>query len=133
MEEVIEALREKALIVSAPIRLPVHDDLLSVEEEILIAIPYELREFLSEVSDVVYGSLEPVTVTDPNAHTHLPEVAATAWNSCVPRHLVPFCQDGNSYYCIGDDAEVSLWSPDGQSDQHWISIWDWAQDVWLNS
>ncbi|MDD7804919.1 MAG: SMI1/KNR4 family protein [Endozoicomonas sp. (ex Botrylloides leachii)] len=133
MEDIIEALRENALDVPTSIPLPNEDDLVNVEEEILIPLPYDLREFLLQVSDVVYGSLEPVTITDPHAHTHLPEVASQAWSIFVPRHLIPICQEGNSYYCISADGEICHWSQEGQSEQTWSSIWQWASNVWLQS
>lgn len=53
---------------------------MEIQEQILIHLPHGLREFLLTVSDVVYGHLEPVTASDPNSHTYLPEVTATAWD-----------------------------------------------------
>lgn len=57
---------------------------MEIEEQLLINLPFELREFLLKVSDVVYGRLEPVTVTDPQSHTYLPEVTAVAWDLGLP-------------------------------------------------
>ncbi|MFE1817352.1 SMI1/KNR4 family protein, partial [Metapseudomonas otitidis] len=74
--------------VPVPLELPDEDLLVEIEEELLINMPFGLREFLLTVSDVVYGSLEPVTVTDPQSHTYLPDVAANAWDAGVPRDLV---------------------------------------------
>ncbi|MDP0561627.1 MAG: SMI1/KNR4 family protein [Candidatus Endonucleobacter sp. (ex Gigantidas childressi)] len=134
MEDVIELLRDRALNVPVPLKLPVDDDLLTTEEAILMALPYDLREFLLMVSDVVYGSLEPVTVSDPCSHTYLPEIASQAWNMGMERHLIPICQIDDSYYCIDIEGEISLWSIGGNlSDKTWESIWHWIQDVWLNS
>ena len=64
MEEVIEQLRELNEPVPVPLELPEEELLVEIEEQILINLPFELREFLLKVSDVVYGRLEPVTVTD---------------------------------------------------------------------
>src|SRR5690554_7775213 len=86
MEDVVELLREHNQPVPTPLELPTDDDLLDVQEQILIHLPHGLREFLLEVSDVVYGHLEPVTASDPQSHTYLPEVAATAWDLGLPRH-----------------------------------------------
>ncbi len=133
MEDVIDMLQERAEKIPTPLRLPEDDELIGIEEELLIPLPSDLREFLLQVSDVVYGAIEPVTVTDPQAHTHLPEVAATAWDTCVPRHLIPICQDDNHYYCISEDGEISLWTHEGETDQTWPSIWQWAREVWLKS
>ena len=100
VEEVIEQLREANEPVPVPLELPDEDQLVEVEEQLFINIPFVFKEFLLTVSDVVYGSLEPVTITDPQSHTYLPEVAANAWDIGVPRELIPICQDGDDYYCV---------------------------------
>lgn len=66
MEEVIEQLREANQPVPVPLELPDEDQLVEIEEELFINIPFVFKEFLLTVSDVVYGSLEPVTVTTHN-------------------------------------------------------------------
>lgn len=133
MEDVVELLREHNQPVPVPLELPTDDDLLDVQEQILINLPHELREFLLEVSDVVYGHLEPVTASDPQSHTYLPEVAATAWDLGLPRHLVPLCQEGERYFAVEPEGEVVLWSlaEDGYLDDSWESVWHWARDYWL--
>ncbi|WP_375740746.1 SMI1/KNR4 family protein [Pseudomonas boanensis] len=135
MEEVIEQLRELNETVPVPLELPDEELLVEIEEQLLINLPFELREFLLKVSDVVYGRLEPVTATDPQSHTYLPEVAAVAWDLGVPRDLVPLCQDGRDYYVVDGEGEVLLWSgEEGElTDESWDSVWHWARDVWLTS
>ncbi len=133
MNEVADELREQAVKVSVPLEKPEIEDIVDVEEQILIGLPAEMREFLIEVSDIIFGSIEPVTVMDPQSHTYLVEVAAMAWDLGVPRHLIPICQSGHSYYCIESDGEISLWSNGEFSDEIWDSIWLWAEDIWLNS
>lgn len=135
MEDVIEQLRELNEPVPVPLELPDEELLVEIEEQLLINLPHDLREFLLKVSDVVHGRLEPVTVTDPHSHTYLPEVAANAWDQGVPRDLVPLCQDRADYYVVDIEGEVLLWSADdGElSDESWDSVWHWARDVWLAS
>lgn len=133
LEDVIELLRERAADIPVPLTLPDEDDLIGIEEALLIPLPYDLREFLLQLSDVVYGSLEPVTVTDPQSHTYLPEVAAIAWDAGIPRHLLPICEDKNGFYCISEEGLVSHWSAQGESKEAWNSIWQWAREVWLAS
>ena len=135
MEEVIEELREQNEPVPVPLELPDDDQLVEIEEQLLINLPFELREFLLKVSDVVYGRLEPVTATDPQSHTYLPDVAATAWDLGLPRDLVPLCQDGRDYYVVDIEGQVTLWDgDDGElTDETWDSVWHWARDVWLES
>ncbi|MRI32014.1 SMI1/KNR4 family protein [Endozoicomonas sp. OPT23] len=134
MEDVIEELREVALDVPSPLELPNEDDIIDAEEQILIPIPFELREFLLNVSDVVYGSLEPVTITDSQSHTYLPEVSAIAWDLGMPRDLLPICEYAGGYYCISAEGEIGLWSEGVLAeDDTWPSIWHWAKDIWLQS
>ncbi len=135
MEDVIDQLREVNETVPVPLELPEEETLVEIQEQILIHLPYELREFLLKVSDVVYGRLEPVTASDPHSHTYLPEVAATAWDIGVPRELVPLCQDGRDYYVVDAEGEVFLWLEEtGElDDETWESVWHWVRDVWLES
>lgn len=134
MESVIDELREVNEPVPVPLELPDMDAIIDAEEQILISLDGEFRQFLLTVSDVVYGSLEPVTVTDPNSHTYLPEVAATAWSLGVPRHMVPVCEDRGNYYCANELGQIVLWR-NGElvDDEPWEDIWHWAQDIWLCS
>jgi hypothetical protein len=133
VEEVIDAIRENAIEQSIPLDLPTDDDLVIIEEQILMPLPYSFKQFLLTVSDVVLGSLEPVTASDPYLHTYLPEVTAQAWADGLSRELIPICQVGSDYYCINQNAEVMFWVNGELEDEHWESIWRWAQDVWLES
>ena len=134
MEEILELLRDHNELVPVPLELPDHDRLVEIEEEILLPIPRDVRTFLLEASDVIYGSLEPVTAADPNSHTYLPDVTSMAWAQGVPRYLLPICEHRGSYYCVDPDGEVCLWR-DGDlvEDKTWPSIWQWVRDVWLES
>ena len=84
-EEIIDMLRDSNQPVPVPLDLPDEDVLVEVEEQILLPIPRDMRTYLLEASDVIYGSLEPVTAADPYSHTYLPEVAAVAWSLGEPR------------------------------------------------
>lgn len=134
IEEIVDQLRALNEPVPVPLELPDEDLLVEIEEQLLIGIPCELRQFLLHASDVVYGRLEPVTVTDPQSHTFLPEVAANAWDAGVPRHLVPLCQDGLDYYLVDMESRVLHW--DGRTEvlneeDGWDSVWHWVLDVWM--
>jgi len=133
MEEIVDRIRGSAIASASCLELPSHDDLVLVEEELLLPIPNEFRNFLLQVSDVLIGRLEPVTVADPGAHTHLPEVTANAWANDLPRDLMVVCQDGEDYYCITQDGEIQLWQEGEITDQVWMDIWLWAEDVWLQA
>ncbi|MDC3332829.1 SMI1/KNR4 family protein [bacterium] len=133
MDSVIEELRAHNEEVPVPLELPDMDDIIDAEEQILISLDGEFKQFLLTVSDVVYGYLEPVTVADPNSHTYLPEVAAQAWSLGLPREYIPLCEDRGGYYCTNEGGEVVLWK-DGKltNDEPWPNVWHWAQSVWVN-
>lgn len=135
MQDVLELLREHNQSVPVPLELPSEDDLLDVQEQILIHLPHELREFLLEASDVIYGYLEPVTASDPQSHTYLPEVAASAWDQGLPRHLVPLCLYGDDCFAVAEDGEVVHWSfvENDFSEHSWESVWHWVRDYWLEA
>ena len=135
MEDIIDILREKNQDIPVPLDLPDMDDLVTIQEELLIHLPHDYKSFLLTVSDVVYGHIEPCTVTDPQSHTYLPEVTARAWDMGIPRYLIPVCEHAGDFFCIAQDGEISLWSPGMNEDEEkttWESIWHWAADIWLN-
>lgn len=134
MQKIIDELRACNDSVPVPLDLPDMDDIIDAEEAIFLSLDPEFRQFLLTVSDVVYGTLEPVTVSDPNSHTYLPEVAAVAWSLGVSRELIPLCEDRGKYYCVNEAGEVLLWE-DGSltNDEPWSDVWVWAEHVWLNS
>jgi hypothetical protein len=131
MEEILDLLREYNETVPVPLELPDEDQLVIVEEELLLPIPRDMREYLLKASDVVYGSLEPVTAADPNSHTYLPEVAAVAWSLGVPRYLMPLCEVNGAYYCVEQEGEIVFWRDGELTDDNWLTIWYWVREVWL--
>lgn len=133
MEDVIELLRECNESALVPLTLPDEDDLVEIEEQLLIPLPDDYKVFLLTVSDVICGRIEPATVTDPQSHTYLPEMAATAWDNGVSRELIPICEVDGNYYCIDQDGRVFLWSGDDITEDEWSSIWQWSKEVWLES
>ncbi|AZQ11574.1 MULTISPECIES: SMI1/KNR4 family protein [Shewanella] len=133
MHELIEQLQEMSEQVPVPLELPSFDQLIDVEEEILIPLPSELKEYLLHASDVIVGSLEPVTAADRQSHTFLPEVAAYAWSIGLPRAMIPICQNGDNFYCIDQEGQVHYWAFGDFTEDQWDSFWEWAEDVWMNS
>ena len=134
MERVIEELRANNETVPVPLDLPDMDDIIDVEEQILLSLDNEFRQFQLTVSDVICGTMEPVTVADPNSHTYLPEVAAVAWSLGLSRELIPLCEYRGGYYCTNEIGEVNYWLDGEMSDEEpWADVWVWAEHVWLNS
>jgi hypothetical protein len=113
-------------------RLPTEAEVTAAEKEIGIQLHPDLRKYLLEASDVVYGTLEPVTVTDPSFNTHLPSVCESAWEEMdVPRKLLPICEDNGDYYCMNKKGEVVFWSHDGATDEKWKDLATWIEELWI--
>ena len=132
MEEIIEFLRENNELISTPLDLPTHDDLVEIEEAILMPLPYDYREFLLEVSDVVYGRIEPATAADPRSHTYLAEMTSVAWDSGLSREYVPICEYDGGYACIAQDGKIVFWNRNDFVNEEWETIWHWVRDVWIS-
>ncbi len=133
MQDILEMLRERNEEVPIPLDLPDEDDLVIIQEEILIHLPDDYKQFLLLVSDVICGSIEPATVCDPQSHTYLPDIASRAWDIGIPRELIPVCEVNGNFYCIAEDGEISYWVDLEPTEDNWSSIWHWAKDVWLDS
>jgi hypothetical protein len=131
--DVIDLLREANEPVPIPLELPDEDLLVEIEEQILIGLPDEFKAFLLTVSDVVYGSVEPVTVTEAQSHTYLPEVASRAWDIGVPREQIPICECDGDFFCINEQGIITACRGELQLEEQWQSNWDWAKEVWLES
>ena len=133
MDDVIEELRDCAETVPVALELPDMDQIVEAEEEILIGLPFEFKQFELHVSDLVIGSLEPVTIADPSSHTYLPEVTAQAWNDGLPREYIVLCQKDHNYYCVDEQGTVKFWCEGVITEQEWETVWHWARDVWMLS
>ncbi len=133
MQDVIDLLQESNIDIPVPLELPNDDDLVVIEEELFLPLPYDYKEFLLTVSDVIYGSIEPATVTDASSHTHLPELAAQAWDIGISRELIPICEHQGNYYCLQQDGSIQYYENLQKTEEEWSSIWHWAKEVWLES
>lgn len=119
--------------VPRPLRLPTSNEADDAERRLGVTFHPDFRRYLLECSDVVYGVLEPVTITCPESHTDLFRVAEAAWEGYgVPRELLPICEDNANFYCMNSSGEVVFWSHDGRASEKWASLADWIDHVWLD-
>ena len=132
IEEAIQNLRDLNESLPKPMRLPSVDEIEEIEQELSVKFHADYSKYLREASDVVFGVLEPATITDPESHTYLPRVARTAWTQMgVPQDLLPICEDNGDYYCMNGAGEVVFWSHNGLTDEKWSNLATWIQEVWL--
>lgn len=132
LDEAIGRLRELNQDVPAPTRLPMAAEVAAAEKELGVAFHPDFRRYLLEASDVVYGAVEPVTITDPEAHTDLLGVSRGAWDDYeMPKSLLPICEDNGDYYCMDKKGRVVFWSSDGATEDTWKNLATWIEEVWI--
>src|SRR4051794_35190701 len=101
LDEAIAALRARNEAVPVPMRLPTEAEVRAVEGRLGVKFHPDLRRFLLEAGDVVFGGGERVTVAPPTGHTDMVAVWEAAWGEMgLPRKYVPFCEDNGDYYCM---------------------------------
>ena len=123
MEQIIKELRELKEPVPKPLRLPSVKEVSGTETELRVSFHPDFVKYLLEASDVVYGTIEPATITNPESHTHLPEIAKSAWEDIgVPKDIIPICEDNSDYYCMNKNGEVLFWSHNGLTDEKWPNL-----------
>ncbi|GAB2189433.1 SMI1/KNR4 family protein [Sessilibacter sp. MAH2] len=134
-EDVLEKLANISQSTLLPIPQATMDDIVDAQEEMLVSFPAEFRDFLISVSHMEVGSIEPVTLSDPELHTYLPEMASQAWELGLPRDLLPLCRVEDGFYVVTLADQVEFWRIEDQdfSGDIWESIWQWADEVWLES
>lgn len=132
MEDIIEQLEALNQVVPIPLEPPTDDDILCAEEAILLPFPVEYKTFLETVSHIIYGRIEPCTVSDSGSHTYLPEVTSIAWDQGMPRDVFAICETTEGYYCMDDKGHIGLWNNGQFRKETWESIWQWAKNIWLN-
>ncbi len=133
LDQAIKELRERNEKVPIPMRLPTEAEVATAEKELGIPFPFDFRRYLLQASDIVFSTLEPVTVTDPENQTHLTEVACAAWEDMdLPPDLLPFCEDNGDYYCLNKQGEAVFWSHnDGAITEKWENLATWIEEVWI--
>ncbi len=112
-------------------RLPTRAEVEEIARATGVVIPSDLIRYLIEASDVVFGTKEPVTLCDPNSHTHFPTVLSDARDAGVSTELVPICEDNGDYYCMTPNAQIIFWSHDGKSEDRWRDLAEWIERVWI--
>lgn len=132
LDEAIEQLRELNEPVPIPMRLPTPEEVAGAEQELGVKFHPDYRKYLLQASDVVFGAIEPATITDPDSHTHLISLCESAWEQMeLPRTLLPICGDNGDYYCMNERGEVRFRPHDGTSKEKWRNLATWIEEVWI--
>jgi len=132
LDRVIHELRKINEPVPRPMRLPTPDEVDRAQQQLGAIFHADYRKYLLEASDIVYGTLEPCTVTPNGGHTDLIAVARDAWDTVgVPQDLIPICEDNGDYYCMDTSGQIVFWSHNGSTDEKWPDLATWIKQVWI--
>lgn len=132
LDEAIAKLRRLNEPVPKPLRLPTTDEVIALERALDYQLHPDFRRYLLETSDIVFGTLEPVTAIPESGHTYLLRVVEAARLLGLPHYLVPICADNADVYGMTPDGEVVYWSHNGATDEKWSDLATWIEDVWIN-
>ena len=131
LDSAFAKLRKANEEVPKPLLLPSVSELADLEETLNLKLHQDRRRYFLEVSDVVCGSYEPATITEPDDHTYWPDIVASARRDGVPNGLTPFCCDNGDYYCLDQAGCVRFWSHNGEADASWPNLAAWIEEAWL--
>ncbi len=130
-DDTIVELRSRSQSVPKPLPLPTPEQVEAAESELGLRFPSDYVRYLLTASDVVFGSIEPATVANPQFHTHLTKVVVSARAYGVPYELLPFCEDNADFYCLAPSGMVEFWSHNGPANESWPNLAAWIEQVWL--
>ena len=133
LDDAFKELRKRNQRVPKPLRLPTEAEVAHAEYDLEIKFHPDYRRFQLEVSDVVYGVLEPSLVL-PNLMPYL-DLRVTArdgWDMGVPKDSLSFCTDNGNFYFIDALGVVRYWDHDSQGESgRRASLSEWIIDDWL--
>jgi hypothetical protein len=114
------------------VSLPDDALLSSYEAETGIEFSEDYKRFLKAVSNVFFGTIDPLTVTRDRAFRgELANALEDARRLGVPSEWVPICEDNGDYYCLTPSGQVRFWSLDGPTDESWPDLATWIEKVWI--
>jgi hypothetical protein len=132
LDEAIRELRARHEPPPCPMRLPTPDEVTAAERALGVRFHPDFRRYLLEASDADVADLEPVTITRPESHRDLLQMAEGAWRDySVPPELLPICGYSGDYYCMDADGHVVYWSHNGWDPSWYRDLATWIEQVWL--
>jgi len=131
LEKTIQRLREMNEEVAIPLRLPTEEEILNAEISLSKKFHPDFKKYLREASDVIFGAMEPLIVVPGDNRLFLPIVANEAWDSGLPKDLLPICEDNGDYFAMDENGKVHYWSHNGLTDEKWSDLSAWINEIWL--
>ncbi len=111
LSDVLSELRNRTQTVPKPPTLPTTEQVDLIEDALGASLPPDLRNYLLNASDVVFGALEPATAVNPTWQTYLLNIVDTGRAYGVPDELLPFCEDNGDFYCFDMNERIVFLEP----------------------
>jgi hypothetical protein len=133
LNEVFQELRKANHPVPKPLRLPTLAEVEAAERDIGVPFHPDYRRFQLEVSDVVFGVLEPALVLPGLMPClDLRKAVRAARQIGVPAEVLPFCENNGDYFFIDCHGGVGYWDHNGGGGTMlYKSLADWIAHEWL--
>lgn len=132
LERMIADLRRRNVPVPTPPKLPTETEISAIEKQTEVDFHADFRRLLLTAGDIVFSTIDIVSVIDPDSHSYFPRVLKSARFWGVPDDLIPICEDSDGdYFCMKFDGGLRYWSHDGETDETWPDLATWIEDVWI--
>lgn len=120
-----------------PFRFPTNDELDQVEKELTFKFSEDFRKFLKAGGDATDAKLdgksidvESMIIFSGFDGLYLVDIAKYAWeHKNLPKHLLPFVELDDGYFCVTEFNEVVYWSKEGVEEKQWAHFALWCEDV----
>lgn len=135
MQDINDAIRELTKVAADErnkIPLPNEELVIRCEKELQKPFPNDLKVFLKTASNISFGYLEPLTITNEmNSRLDMVIHAREGAKIGLPTKYIPFCEDNGDYYCVDQKGKVYFWSHNGFVNETWEDIGTWIKEVWI--
>ena len=96
-------------------------------------IPSDYIHYLLTASDVTFGLLEPVQITDEDSkYNYLPSLMEDMESFGIGEKGLPLCNDNDNIYYMTKDGKIFLYSSEENQDiDQWDNLADWILNEWI--
>jgi hypothetical protein len=112
------------------ILLASEEDLKVVENKLQISLPESYKLFAMNYLNIGLRGIQFLPLKESNPMYILSELRNAQEYSNLPKHLIPFVNDNDDFYCFNlkskqPDYQVVYWSHNGVTDEKWENFTTW--------
>lgn len=137
LDYAISELRKRDEEVPIHAKLPVLENLEKIARELNLEIgkdiPSDYVHYLLDASDITFGLLEPVQITDNESkYNYLPELMEEMKAYGIDNKGIPLCNDNDDIYYMSKDKKIHLYSHELKKEiDQWENLADWILNEWI--